>query len=141
MKKRISKNLLLLMLLIIAIIFMGIGYSAINSITGEISGTLVANVQSGVFIVDVQYLSDIEANTNMSKIDNFIGTMMKSTIELSKTNVKSEIKYKVTVHNNSNDEVPFLGVVYDDEFYDNKDITFDITGFIAGQIKNPNETK
>ena len=121
---------------------MGIGYSAIESVTGEIEGTLIAEVQNGIFITDVEYVSDIEANKMNSKIDNFLGTMLQSTVELSKTNPKSEIKYKVTVYNNSNETVPFVGVLYDDEFYDNTEIVFEINdGFKIGGTISPGDTK
>lgn len=53
-KARISKNTLLLFLLLVAILIMGIGYSAINSITGEIKGTVIAKTQTGVFITNVE---------------------------------------------------------------------------------------
>ena len=49
-----TKNTLLLLALVIATIFMGIGYSAINSITGDITGKATANNQDGVFITDVE---------------------------------------------------------------------------------------
>ena len=139
----ISKNIILLLILTVAILLMGIGYSAIESVTGEIEGTAIAKAQNGIFITDVEYVSDVDANKTSSKINNFLGTMLNSTIELSKTNSVSEIKYKVTVHNNSTETVPFVGVVYDDDFYDNPDITFEITqeGFQMGQTIEPNETK
>ena len=121
---------------------MGIGYSAIESVTGEIEGKVIAEAQNGIFIIDVEYVSDVDANKTSSKINNFLGTMMQSTVELSKTNQASEIKYKVTVHNSSTETVPFVGVVYDDDFYDNSGITFEINdGFKVGETISPNETK
>ena len=125
---------------------MGIGYASINSITGEIQGTVIAEVQSGVFITNVEYVSDVDANINTSKIEYYIGTMMQSTVELSDTNVTSEIKYKVTVYNNSLNNHPFLDVLYDTEsteFYDNENIIFEIdpSGFKVGDIINAKETK
>ena len=135
--------MLLLLILTIAIVIMGIGYSAIESVTGEIEGEVIAEAQNGIFITDVEYVSDVDANKVSSKVNNFLGTMMNSTIELSKENLLSEIKYKVTVHNNSTELVPFVGVVYDDDFYDNANIIFEITqeGFQIGETIEPNETK
>ena len=125
---------------------MGIGYASINSITGEIEGTVIANVQNDVFITNVEYVSDVDANINTSKIEYYIGTMMQSTVELSDTNVASEIKYKVTVYNNSLNNYPFLDVLYDTEsteFYDNENIIFEIdsSGFKVGDTINAKETK
>ena len=136
-----TKNTLLLLALLIATIFMGIGYSAINSITGDIKGKATANNQDGVFITDVEYVSDIDANLNNSKIENFLGTMMKSTVELSESNTKSEIKYKVTVYNNAIEAAVFEKVTYGEEFYDNEEITYEIEGFIPGQTIGSKETK
>ena len=125
---------------------MGIGYASINSITGEIEGTVIADVQSGVFITNIEYVSDVDANINTSKIEYYIGTMMQSTVELSDTNVASEIKYKVTVYNNSLNNYPFLDVLYDTEsteFYDNENIIFEIdpSEFKVGDTINAKETK
>ena len=125
---------------------MGIGYASINSITGEIEGTVIAEVQSGVFITNIEYVSDVDANINTSKIEYYIGTMMQSTVELSNTNPASEIKYKVTVYNNSLNNYPFLDVLYDTEsteFYDNENIIFEIdpSGFKVGDTINAKETK
>ena len=125
---------------------MGIGYASINSITGEIEGTVIANVQNDVFITNVEYVSDIDANINTSKIEYYIGTMMQSTVELSDTNSETEIKYKVTVYNNSLNNYPFLDVLYDTEsteFYDNENIIFEIdpSGFKVGDTINAKETK
>ena len=136
-----TKNTLLLLALVIATIFMGIGYSAINSITGDIKGKAIANNQNGVFITDVEYVSDIDANLNNSKIENFLGTMMKSTVELSESNTKSEIKYKVTVYNNAIEAAVFEKVTYGEEFYDNEEITYEIEGFTPGQTIGSKETK
>ena len=134
---KINKNGILLLALVIATIFMGIGYSAINSITGDIKGKATANNQDGVFITDVEYVSDIDANLNNSKIENFLGTMMKSTVELSESNTKSEIKYKVTVYNNAVEAAVFEKVTYGEEFYDNEEITYDIVeGEVPETIKD-----
>ena len=138
---KINKNGILLLALVIATIFMGIGYSAINSITGDIKGKATANNQDGVFITDVEYVSDIDANLNNSKIENFLGTMMKSTVELSESNTKSEIKYKVTIYNNAIEAAVFEKVTYGKEFYDNEGIIYEIEGFIPGQTIGSKETK
>ena len=131
-------------LLIAALLFMSIGYSAINSVTGDISGTVTAKVQDGVFITDVEQTSNVDANLTTSKIKSYVGTLMGSTVDLSKENPSSEITYKVTVYNNANETMQFSKVVYDeglDVSYDNLNITFEISGFTVGQTIEPNETK
>lgn len=136
-----NKKLLLFLALVIAILFMTVGYASIDSITGEITGNAIAKLQDGVFITDVEYVSDNEAKVNSSKIEKFVGTMMKSTVELSDTNVDSSITYKVTVYNSYADTAVFSDVLYGDEFYDNTDITFEITGFKPGEKIGPSESK
>ena len=68
MKLRIRKSTSWLFLLLMSILFMGIGYATINSITGEIKGEVIATVQSGVFITNVEYIKDIDANLNTSSV-------------------------------------------------------------------------
>ena len=138
---RIRNNTLLLIMILISTLIMGIGYASVNSITGEITGTVIAESQTGVFITDVIYASDVDANSKTSEIQNYLGTMMKSRIELSNSNSSSEITYKVIIYNNSNCEYGFEGVIYGDEFYDNKNITFSITGITKGDIIKPKEEK
>ena len=140
----VSKNTLLFWVLLGAILLMGIGYASINTITGEIEGTVIANVQEDVFITNVEYVSDVDADLNISEIKNYKGTLMQSTIGLSSTNSSSEITYKVTVYNNSAKSYPFLEVLYDGEtgeFYDNQNIIFEISGFSVGDTINAYETK
>ena len=60
------------MILTVAIMLMGIGYSAIESVTGEIEGKVIAEAQNGIFITDVEYVSDVDANRTSSKINNFL---------------------------------------------------------------------
>ena len=90
-KPKISKNMILLIIMFIAIMIMGIGYASIESVTGEIEGKVIADAQSGVFITEVEYVSNVDANRASSTINNFLGTMLNSTIDLSKTNPESEI--------------------------------------------------
>ena len=131
----------LLFLLFMSMILMGIGYASIESITGEITGKASSKMQDGVFITNVEYVSDVDANKDSSNIELYSGTMMKSTVKLSSTNINSQIKYKVTVYNNSEERQPFTGVRYGDEYYDNNDIIFEVNGFKPGQTIEPKETK
>ena len=141
--KMISKHSLILCLLLMTILLMGIGYAAINSITGEISGTVIAEQQNDVFITSVEYVSDVDADLANSNIKYYKGTYMQSTVKLSETNPSSEITYKVTVYNNSENTYPFLTTLFGEEFYDNPNIVFEIkdTGFKVGDLINGKETK
>ena len=138
---KFSKQSLILFVLLGAILFIGIGYSAINSVTAEITGGITATTQNGVFITDVTYVSGIDANVDASNIEYYRGTMLQSLISLSEQNPNSEIKYKVTIYNNSEETYPFVAVLYDEEFYDNPDIVFEISGFNIGETIGAKETK
>ena len=138
---KFSKQSLILFVLLGAILFIGIGYSAINSVTAEITGGITATTQNGVFITDVTYVSGVDANVDASNIEYYRGTMLQSLISLSEQNPNSEIKYKVTIYNNSEETYPFVAVLYDEEFYDNPDIVFEISGFNIGETIGAKETK
>ena len=141
MKFAKRKNMTLLFLLFMSMILMGIGYASIQSVTGEITGKASSKMQDGVFITNVEYVSDVDANKDSSNIELYSGTMMKSTVKLSSTNINSQIKYKVTVYNNSEERQPFTGERHGDEYYDNNDIIFEVNGFKPGQTIEPKETK
>ena len=145
MKLMTNKNTMLLFLLVISTFLMGIGYAAINSVTGEIDVRTTANVQSGVFITSVEPVNvDADDDFITSQIKYYIGTMMQSTVALSKTDSESDIQYKVTFYNNSTESSIFLGVEYVEdyeEFYDNLGITFEISGMNVGDEIGPKETK
>ena len=140
-KTKMSKNMLLLTAIFIVTIIMEIGYASIEEITGEIDGKVTANAQEGIIITDVENVSNIDANMENSKIKNFVKTTMQSTIELSSTNPLSSITYKIIVYNASTEMGRFTEVKYDKEFYDNEDITFEITEFVPGERIQPKETK
>ena len=140
-KVKVSKNILLLLGIMIAITIMGIGYASVESITGEIGGKIIASAQEGVFITNAEYVSNVGANVTNSQIKNYVKTTLQSTVELSSTNAESSITYKVTVFNNSDDYYEFTEVKYDSEFYDNENITFEVTGFVPSERIKPKETK
>ena len=71
-------NKLYPILLIFATIFMGIGYAMLNSTKLEVSGSLVGLKQDGIFITQVKYQSDNNAEPSKSYIDYYVGTAVKS---------------------------------------------------------------
>lgn len=119
-------------LILLSTIFMGIGYASINSITSEIKATVIAKKQEGVFITDVIYNSDNNANLTTSKINNYYQTVLNSHIELSKDNPSSSITYTVTIYNSSDSDLYFVKVKYDEQFYDNSNIIFKLDGIEPG---------
>ena len=136
-----NKNMLLLFILFVTILLMSVGYASINSVTGDIEGTAIADAQEGVFITNIEYVSDVNSVTSNSRVNNYIGTVMNSTIQLSSSDANSSITYKVTVYNKHTEEAVFQKITYANDFYDNNDIIFEISGFTTGETIASNESK
>ena len=68
-KKKVQKSnsWIFLLLICITTCFMGIGFANINIQLG-ISGEVLAEAQTELFITDVRYVSDVNADLNNSKI-------------------------------------------------------------------------
>jgi len=130
-RKRIppSMNKLFPILILIATISMSVGYASINSIIIGINGEVVAKSQDNVFITEVKYVNDNNANLEESKILNAYQTNLNSIISLSNVDNNSSITYEITVYNSSDYDYRFDGVEYivDDSNYSNEDITFSIS--------------
>ncbi len=107
-----------LFLIIFASFFMTVGYAAIANPVLNISGSTIANVQSGVFISD---FTCTNGNGNSSTINLINGTMVNSTITI--PNLNSSVVCSVTVYNNTTDDYEFDQAAYDSNFYSNADIT------------------
>ena len=101
------------MIIFISILFMGVGYAVINSINLNIDGEAIAKEQSGVYITETTYHSNVSANTSSSKIINAYQSMLQSDITLSSTNASSSITYQVTVYNSTSFDYLYNGVNYE----------------------------
>ena len=123
-------NKLFPMLILVATIFMGVGYASINSISLNINGEVIAKVQDGVFITEVNYVSDVNANLEESKILNAYQTNLSSNIVLSEIDVNSSITYEVKIYNSSDIDYYFYNVNYliGDTTYNNENIAFVLDG-------------
>lgn len=133
-KRFFSKQFFYLVLMIIAVLFMGIGYAAINSIVFEIGGQVSAKAPEGVFITDVNYSTDYQADLTNSKIKNIYQTNFSSSIALSPTIAYSYITYDVTIHNSTDKAYSFVETSYlpGTDTYDNENIVFNLTGLSPG---------
>lgn len=136
-----DKTILFAVILFIVSLFMSVGYAAINSVSLNVTGTATATKQNGVFITDVVYTSNVSANVAESKINDFYGTLLNSTVSLSTTNSNSSITYTVTVYNSYDVDYEFKGVVYDSAFYDNEDITYSLSGINVGDVIGSHQSK
>lgn len=135
--EKIKKRIKLFPLLIcVASLLMAIGYSAINSVTFDISGSLTANAQEGIVILDVAYVDNNEADLENTKIKNVYGTTIISTITLSKSDGSSWVKYEISFYNNAKNSYIYDGVSYivGDTTYDNESIIFTVEGINEGEV-------
>lgn len=126
------------MFILLATIFMGIGYASINSIILEFGGNANAKEIDGVYITEVNYVSDVNADVNNSRIINAYQTNLNSQIALSTTDVNSSITYSVTFYNATDKTYYFYDVdfVDDETTYSNSDITFTVVGANQGTALN-----
>lgn len=139
-KKHNTNSWIFLLLICIATCFMSMGYAAIDSIKSEISGTLLAQAQDGIFITDAIYSSDVNAELANSEIKQFYQTMLESTVTLSDTDINSSITYTITIYNSSAQDYYFAETKYVDDFYDNANIKFELTGLNIGDILKSKES-
>ncbi len=107
--------------------FLSIGYASLDSITLDIAGEVTAIPQTEIYITDVQYQANDNANPESSTIHQYYQTLMQSSIVLGNTPTSS-ITYNITIYNSGNDAYTFKEVEYSDEFYDNPNITFLLDG-------------
>lgn len=114
-------------LLLIATLFMCIGYAKISDTYLSITGTVEAVEQEGVYITSMSNISEIATN---SHINYFIQTMFESRIAL-QSDATSTQTYEVSLYNNSNKQYVYIDTLTDvteGTFYDNKNIEFNISG-------------
>ncbi len=124
--------------LLIATLFMGIGYASINNITLDISGNVMVKAQEGVYITDVEIVDNLTSNaSNQNSITS--GTFLSDTIMLSSNSNQintTQITYKIYVYNSTDYDVSFYDAIYDTEadslFYTNPNIVFFIGGYEDG---------
>jgi len=94
-------------LILIATLFMGIGYASISETYMDITGETEAVAQTGVFITNVT-----SANAVNSKVNYFIGTTLSSDVSLE----DGTVTYDVTLYNNLDKNYFFIDVITGSEF-------------------------
>lgn len=121
-------------LIIMATLFMGIGYATVNSVTLDISGTVTAMIPEGLFI------SNVVSNSGDSVLINaYEDTVVNSTVSLSSTDPNSTASYTVTVMNRSNTTYYYDDVKYllGSTTYSNENIEVVVSGITLEQAVSP----
>lgn len=126
------KKNIFLFLMFFSCLFLCIGYANVDDINLNVNGLLRAEIQPGLFISNV----NVSANDTFSsgKSSNYSKTMMNTDITLSE-NKNASVTFEVTLHNNSTITYVFDKATpdkYDEDFYDNKYITYEI----SSELKN-----
>ncbi len=128
-------NKLFPILILVSVIFMGIGYASINSISIDIVGEITAKSPNGVFITDIKYVKDENSlDTENITIYNANQTIVNSLVSLDGTNSSSNVKLEITVYNSNKEDYVFVGAFYETEFYDNENIIFELEGIQIDDI-------
>ena len=136
-KKKVPKSnsWIFLLLICITTCFMGIGFASINIQLG-ITGEALAEAQTELFITDVRYVSDVNADLNNSKILTSYQTLLSSNIALSQTNNNSSITYEIDIYNSTDTDYRFKETTYmlGTDTYDNENITFTLDGINTSSV-------
>ena len=130
-----SNSWIFLLLICVTTCFMGIAFAQINKDL-NINGTVAAESQDGIFITEVNYISDVNADVNASKILNTHQTILNSNIVLSPIDANSNITYEIEVYNSNDVDYKFKETTYmiGNDTYDNENITFNLEGVNEGDI-------
>ena len=126
-------------LLCIATLFMGVGYASINSVSLNVSGEMIAQVQNGIFITEVKYNEKLSNNVLVtdSRINSSHQTNLDSSIVLT-NNADSQITYDIIIYNSNDLAYVFDGVEHTigENTYSNENITYKLTNLNVGDIVN-----
>ena len=124
-------NRMLLVFMTISVIFMAVGYSAINAITFEVAGMALATPQEGIFITDAVYNTSTNADLTTSHISSFYGSSLSSYVNLT-NDPSSSITYTISMYNSDATSKYFDAVTYmpmdDNSTYTNQNITYSLNG-------------
>lgn len=132
MKKKKINSKKLKIVSILVLLFMVVGYASVNSIILDISGIAQSKETSGIFITEVAYHEDVNANLEKTHIISAYQTLLNSEVVLSDSDGNSSITYQITLYNSNDDDYFFKGTIFDDEFYSNSDIIFELDGLDIG---------
>lgn len=139
--KMFIKNNLFLLLIIVATLFMSVGYATVNSVSLDLTGTSNIKSRPAVIITDATITSGTNGtDTLRSSIDMLHEDIMKSRIVLG-SNQSATLTVSMTILNNTSDKRMFTGVTYGNNFYDNNNISYSLSGLNVGDTLAPGASK
>jgi len=141
-KKKLKRKMFFSILLLLASLFMSIGYASVNSVVLDISGSLVAHAPLEVIITRAV---ESESNNGFSFVNYADGTLLNSTVTLLNSNEgdDSYVTLLVSIYNNTSRTYAYNGTSYlmGDGSYDNDNIIFSLEGLEERDFLRPSEEK
>ena len=123
-----------LVLMVLAILFMSIGYSTVNSVTVDLSGEAKIKSSPGIYVYNAQIGQGTNGkNPNDSRITMLYNDVMKSVVVLG-DNTTATLTMTITIYNTLSYDTIFTGITYSENFYSNNNITYDVNGISVGTI-------
>lgn len=137
-----KRMIIFIFLLSISTLFLGIGFAAIDNITLELDGNANVKKIDYIKITNIEYKSDVLANLEESKINNYYNTTINSKVVLG-NDITSSISYEVTLKNDTESSFKYIDAIHDNslQFYDNENIEYEVTGIEKGEILLPDSEK
>ena len=138
-----SKKYFFPIFILIATLFMCVGYAAVNSVILSIGGTAVAETKTGVYITDAYIDRGVGTGVKEnSKITQVYQTNFGSTVVLDSSNRYSYIYFVVSIYNSTDDDYQYVGPEYieGETTYDNTGIVFTISDLTTGYILKSKES-
>ena len=100
----------------------------------------MAKAQDSVYITNIKYVENENSlDTENIKIYSANQTIVNSLVSLDSTNSSSSVKLEITVYNSNEEDYVFVGTFYDNEFYDNENIIFELEGIKTDDIISKGE--
>lgn len=118
-----KSSYLLIVLIIISTIFLGVGYASVSNIDLTITGDATISPSENIEIISIQYKES--SNPDLASLNslNITKNIMQSKIQLNRDK-DAYVTYTVTVKNNTPDDLNFIDVIKNNNFYTNNNDTF-----------------
>ena len=120
-ENKFKKYNMLLNIILVATLFLSIGYAQITATNLQIEGTAKAFEKDGVYVSNTSYSSSNNANVEASYTKQRVGATVASKIILGNSQ-SSSITYQITTTNGTTSKYMYIGPVVSENFYNNNDI-------------------
>ena len=149
MKKKINKNNVnsnvnfFAVVIIIASLFMGIGYAVVNNVFLEVGGNINVAAKQGLYISSANVYSTSNATGNIEVYDGrFFSSSVNLTTDPTLAN-DSYVTFEITIRNNTKYRYgySYTNFMLGENTYDNSNIVFEVTGIDSTYVIEKNTSK